>query len=352
MKLLKTVFPTSGSFKEPVWKYTLQNDHGMAVDAITYGCLITDVRVPDRNGFVESVVLGFDDLADYEANAGMCLGSVVGRIAGRIDHAQFELDGETYHVPANEGENSLHANHEFANANWDAAPFETDNSVGVIFSYVSPDGSNGFPGQVSTRVTYLLDNKNNFHIHYDAVSNKKTVLNLTNHTYFNLSGNLKNNVLDHVVTANVDRYIELRPDCIPTGKLIPVDGTPFDLRDGKAIREGAESDYPQNVLVHGGYDHPFIFAESAVKKNTLQLEDPTSGRVLTVTTDYPCFVMYSGNYMDNTVTMRGKKTEPHFGVALETQKYPDAMNKPNFESVVLEAKEAYNQYTTWNFSIK
>lgn len=349
MNLSKKTFLTTGSYQEPVFQYTLQNDHQMEVDVITYGCIVTDVRVPDKEGNVESVVLGFDDLGEYEQNAGLCLGSVVGRIAGRIGGAAFSLEGTHYSVSQNDGANALHGNHEFANANWEAEPVQTEDHVGVIFSYTSPDGSNGFPGEISCKVTYLLNNDNTFSIFYEAVSTKTTVLNLTNHTYFNLSGNLKTTITGHVLQAEANRFLELKPDCIPSGAILPVENTPFDFRNGKAIREGIASDYPQNVLVHHGYDHPFLFAEGV---NSLSLSDQASGRVLTITTDYPCFVMYTGNYFDRSSVIRGRQTEPYLGVALETQLCPDAMNQPQFGNVTLPAGKKYLHKTTWHFGIK
>jgi aldose 1-epimerase len=352
MDLKKSLYPTSGVVSEPVWKYTLSNSNGMEVDVITYGCIVTDVRLPGKDGNPESVVLGFDDLKEYRENAGLCLGSVVGRIAGRIDHARFSLDGKDYLVPNNDGENSLHGNHEFANAIWTAEPFMHLEEVGVTFRYVSPDGSNGFPGEVTAAVTYTLDNSNQLLIHYEAVTTKDTVLNLTNHTYFNLSGNLKETVKDHIVTASADRYLELREDCIPTGKQVPVEDTPFDFRKGRKIRDGVESDYPQNVLVHHGYDHPFLFPEDGKQWHEVTLSCPASGRTLTIGTDYPCFVMYTGNYIDDSANIRGQQTEPQIGVALETQGYPDAMNHPDFPSVLLRPGEMYQQNTVWHFSEK
>lgn len=352
MDIKKSAFLATGSYQGPVWKYTLSNDHQMEVDLITYGGIVTDVRVPDANGTVESVVLGFDDLADYEQNAGLCLGSVVGRIAGRIDRAAFSLNGTTYSLPKNDGENSLHGNHEFANANWTAEPQQSADKVGVLLRYVSPDGSNGFPGEITTEVLYTLDNNDQFSIHFEATTTKPTILNLTNHTYFNLSGNLKETIKDHILTANADRYLELRKDCIPTGSKVSVDSTPFDFRNGKAIREGVESDYPQNVMVRNGFDHPFLFAEDGSSWHTLQLYCASSGRTLTLGTDYPCFVMYTGNYIDDSTVIRGRRTEAQIGVALEAQGYPDAINHPDFPSVVLEPGTVYSHNTVWHFSAK
>ena len=354
MKLTRSTFPFAGSVatSEPIYKFTMSNEHGMEVDAITYGATITDVRIPDADGNVESVVMGFDTLDDYLLNPGLCLGCAVGRIAGRIDGAKFELDGTTYEVPANEGQNSLHGNKEFSSTPWAAEPFETDESCGIVFWYTSPDGLNGFPGEVTVKMTYVLDNTNTFYIRYEAVTDKKTVLNLTNHTYFNLNGNLKNTVEDHLVKANIASYVELREDCIPTGNLVPVEGTPFDFTSGKAIEEGTHSDYPQNVMVKHGYDHPLVFDKATFAEDgyhQLQLSCPDAGRTLTIKTDYPCVVMYSGNYFDDSCTVRGVTGKPHLGVALETQGYPDAMHHDNFEPVTLDVGETYDHITSWHF---
>lgn len=342
--------PPAGTKAEllSVEKYTLCNDNGMEADIITYGATVTGIRVPDKNGTVENVVVSLDTLDDYITHGDLCLGGTVGRFAGRISNAAFTMDGITYRLPKNDGENSLHGNGEFSTAVWQASPFKTETAVGVTFTYISPDGSNGFPGKVTAGITYTLDNTDTLSLLFLAEAEQKTVLNLTNHTYFNLSGNLKRNIKDHLLTAAVNQVPELRPDCIFTGKEFSVEGTPFDFRTPAPLRNGIDSSFPQNVAVHDGYDHPFLFPEES--GGTVILEDPESGRRMTLQTDYPCFVMYSGNYMDGSATWQGIPICRYAGVALEAQGVPDAVNHPEYPSVVLEAFAPYRHKTTWTFS--
>jgi len=347
LTITKSLFPGSGKETAPVYAYNLTNDARMSVTVITYGGIITDLHVPDREDRTESVVLGFDTLQEYQQNASLYFGALVGRISGRIGRSEFPLNEQTIQVPANEGVNHLHGNGEFSTAIWDATTELSDECASVILRYTSPDGANGFPGTVDTKVTYSLFQDNRLEIRYEAVSDQDTVLNLTNHTYFNLSGNLRNTIRDHRITADVTEFLELAEDNIPTGNLLPVEGTPFDLCAERPLDDGMVSDHPQNVLVRNGYDHPFVFRESG--SHTITLREPISGRRLTLTTDYPCFVMYTGNYLDDSVSIHGIPAKPYFGVALEAQKFPDAPNHPDFPSITLKAGEPYLQTTTWAF---
>lgn len=350
MKLTRFRFPYSGA--EPIEGFTMTSDSGMEVKAISYGAIITDVRVPDANGKMESVVLGFDSLDEYLAHEDLCLGCAVGRIAGRIDGAAFTLKGKDYTVPANDRQNSLHGNKEFGSVLWNGEGFESDDSCGVVFWYTSPAGSNGFPGEVTVKMTYVLDSNNTFYIRYEAQTTETTILNLTNHTYFNLNGDLKATVDNHLLKTPIAEYVELREDCIPTGNKIPVAGTPFDFNQGKELGEGFVSDYPQNVMVKHGYDHPLILDPSHISEDgyhKVLLSCPDSGRVLTLETDYPCVVMYSGNYFDGSYPIRGQACVPHLGVALEAQGYPDAVHHDNFDSVVLQPGDTYDHITSWHF---
>ena len=351
LTVTKSLFPDSdpAAGRKPVYAYKLENDNGMSVTALTYGGIISDVRVPDRLGRIESVVLGFDDLKDYAANPGLYFGAIVGRTAGRITKAKFHIGKKKYKVPANENGNALHGNGEYSTAYWNAQTLVEQDRVLVSFEYTSPDDKNGYPGEVKNIITYALSQDNNLTITYEAASDETTVLNLTNHTYFNLSGGIRNDVTQHHIKADFPSFLELGEGNLPTGNILPAKDTPFDFSGtGHPIYDGVASEHPQNVLVKNGYDHPFVFDKD--KDHTLVMSDPASGRILTLTTDYPVLVMYTGNYIDSSVTVRNVPGMKYMGVALEAQLYPDAMNHPDtFEPYTLEAGKAYSHSTTWSF---
>ena len=358
MRVTTRTFPDpQGLCPVPVTEYTMQNDQGISVSCINYGCIITDVRMPDRNGAVESIVLRFPDLTGYIAHGSLYLGAMVGRTAGRIDDASFELDGAMYHLPKNDGTNSLHGNGEFSTALWEAEVFDLPDptvcdhrqKVSVTFFYTSPAGSNGYPGEVHAEVTYLLNNNNEFHILYRATTTEDTLFDPTNHTYFNLSGDLKQDILSQVLIADVDRFVELRDDLIPTGTILPVDGTAFDFRLGEPFSQGRVSDHPQNVMVGHGYDHPFLFREAG--NHSLRMTDAASGRALTLTTDAPDFVMYTCNEPEEGIELAGGPLVPFAGAALEAQGWPDAVHLPEAPSPVLKQGETFRRETVWSFAL-
>ncbi|MBQ8084104.1 MAG: galactose mutarotase [Clostridia bacterium] len=358
MRVTTRTFPDpQGLCPVPVTEYTMQNDQGISVSCINYGCIITDVRMPDRNGAVESIVLRFPDLTGYIAHGSLYLGAMVGRTAGRIDDASFELDGAMYHLPKNDGTNSLHGNGEFSTALWEAEVFDLPDptvcdhrqKVSVTFFYTSPAGSNGYPGEVHAEVTYLLNNNNEFHILYRATTTEDTLFDPTNHTYFNLSGDLKQDILSQVLIADVDRFVELRDDLIPTGTILPVDGTAFDFRLGEPFSQGRVSDHPQNVMVGHGYDHPFLFREAG--NHSLRMTDAASGRALTLTTDAPAFVMYTCNEPEEGIELAGGPLVPFAGAALEAQGWPDAVHLPEAPSPVLKQGETFRRETVWSFAL-
>ena len=356
MNVTTRIFPDpAGRCPVPVTEYTLRNDNGISVSAIDYGCIITDVRMPDREGNAESIVLRFPDLEGYLAHGDLYFGAVVGRTAGRIDGAAFSLNGETFALPANDGANDLHGNGEFATARWEAEVFDAPDPsvcdhrqhVSVTFLYTSPAGSNGYPGEVHAEVTYRLDNRDRFEIRFRAEADEDTVLDLTNHTYFNLSGDGKRDLLSQILIADADRFLELRDDLIPTGRVVPVDGTAFDFRLGEPFAQGRQSEDPQNVMVGRGYDHPFLFREGG--NHSLRMSDPVSGRALTLTTDAPAFVMYTCNAPDPSVATADGPLVPFAGAALEAQGLPDAVHRPEWPSPVLKKGEVFERTIVWTF---
>ncbi|WP_071396413.1 aldose epimerase family protein [Bacillus tuaregi] len=330
---------------QSVFSYTLKNDDGFEVTAINYGCIITKIMVPDKSGQVENVVLGHDTLKEYIEDSSF-LGAVVGRVAGRIKGGSFELDGTTYTLAQNNHPNHLHGGIKgFNKVIWDA---ELMND-GVRFTYLSKDGEEGYPGNLSVEVIYRLTNDHELLIHYSAQTDQKTLLTVTNHSYFNLSGNLKRDVLNHTLTLKSNQYLELDQGFIPTGHMADVENTPFDFTSERAIKTGAESEHPQNILVGNGYDHPFLL--NANHENEIVLQDPESGRALTVETDEPAVIVYSGNSLAPEGAFREVPSRKYLGICLETQALPDAIHHPHFPSIVLDKGQQYATHTKYKFGL-
>ncbi|MFB5166307.1 aldose epimerase family protein [Parageobacillus toebii] len=335
--------------QQPVISFTMINDHGMEVTCINYGCIITKIVTPDKDGNYENVVLGFDQFDPYVTNSPY-FGAVIGRVAGRIQNACFELDGKTYTLCKNENNNHLHGGVKgFHRVLWNAVAVEKEEEVGVQFSYTSPDGEEGYPGTVQVQVTYMLNNQNELVISYNAHSDKSTLLNLTNHTYFNLSGNIKRDILNHELKIKSDQFLELNEELIPTGVFLDVANTPFDLREGKKLKDGITANHPQIELVGQGYDHPFLLNVHHDKEIVLQ--DPESGRTLTVETDEVGVVVYTGNQLQEGMDIYGVPSRKYLGICLETQGLPDAIHHPHFPSWVLQSGEKYSSVTKYRFGV-
>ncbi|MCM3600456.1 galactose mutarotase [Robertmurraya korlensis] len=331
--------------QKTIYSFTMENDHGMKVTAINYGCIITSILAPDKKGTFEEVVIGHDALDDYIHDS-YFLGAVVGRVGGRIKDGSFELDGNTYTLPTNNHKNHLHGGFKgFNKVVWDAERLEK----GVRFSYFSPDGEEGYPGNLHIQVTYILDNQNQLNIHYEAHSDQKTLLTVTNHSYFNLSGNLKRDIRQHSLKIKSDRFLELNDEFIPTGNFLEVSCTPFDFRDERAIETGITSAHDQNILVGFGYDHPFILNTN--HNTEMVLKDPISGRILTIETDEVGVVLYSGNSIKNEGQFRGIPARKYLGICLETQGLPDAIHHPSFPKVILDKDQKYSSKTIYKFEI-
>jgi aldose 1-epimerase len=339
---------------QAVDEYVLTNANDMEVRIITYGGTITSVRVPDRSGNVTNVVLGFDNLSDYETRSPY-FGCITGRYANRIARARFTLDSQEYQLEANDGLNALHGGVEgFDNQVWEAESIESNGEVGVSLRYLSPDGEEGYPGNLAATVVYTLTNDNSLRIDYSAVTDKPTVINLTNHTYFNLGGEGTGDVYDHVLWINADRYTPVNETLIPTGELASVEGTPFDFRIAKPLHPGQRSNHEQIVIARG-YDHNFVLNREDLTDNSMMLaariSDPTSGRVLEVWTMEPGLQFYAGNFLDGTlVGTGGHLYRQSDGFALETQHFPDSPNQPDFPSTVLRPGETYETTTIYRFT--
>jgi aldose 1-epimerase len=334
-----------------VEQFVLKNANGIEVGIINYGGTVTFIKTPDRNGKFDDIALGYDNLDGYLKGTAF-FGAVIGRYGNRIGGAQFKLDGNTYKLPVNDGPNTLHGgNKGFDKVLWQAEPFERANERGVILTRTSPDGEEGFPGNLQTRVTYTLTDNNELAIEYHATTDKPTVVNLTNHTYFNLSGAGSGDILKHEVTINADRYTPVVKGLIPTGELASVAGTPFDFRTKTAVGARIGNDNEQLKLA-GGYDHNWVLNRSG---DGLQLaarvEDPASGRYLETYTVEPGLQFYTGNFLDGSPGRDGKAYVHRGALCLETQHFPDSPNKPSFPSTTLQPGQEYNTKTVYKFGV-
>jgi len=335
-----------------VYLYTLTNAHGMEVRAMSYGAIIVSLRVPDRGGVSDDVVLGFDALDGYLAGPPY-FGAIVGRYGNRIAKGRFTLDGQTYQLATNNGPNHLHGGVKgFDKVVWEAEPFDRAGESGVVFTHVSPDGDEGYPGNLNARVTYTLTQANELIVDYNATTSKATPINLTQHSYFNLAGAGTGDILDHVLTIDADRFTPVDATLIPTGELTPVDGTPFDFRRPTAI--GARIGGGDVQLKYGnGYDHNWVLNGSAGQlRHAARVEDPSSGRTLDVATTEPGMQFYTGNFLDGTLTGKsGRVYKQRYGLCLETQHFPDSPNHAAFPSTILRPGERYQSKTVFTFGV-
>ena len=334
----------------PVTLFTVRNKNGFEVSCMNYGCVITEILASDRRGQYENVVLGYDTLEEYGRNA-KYLGAVVGRVAGRIKGGSFRLGEDVYNIPMNENNNHLHGGPKgFSHVLWNSTILEGDHETTIEFTYLSRDREEGYPGNLEMKVAYtILHDEDTLSITYSGISDKDTLLNVTNHSYFNLSGNLKRDVLDHELMIDSPAYLELNEEFIPTGNLVPVENSVFDFRESRKIADGATSVHPQNVLVGNGYDHPFLLKEN--ESSVMVLTDEASGRQLVVETTESAVVLYTGNNLGNSEIMRGEQLRDYLGICLETQGPPDSIHHPHFPSSILQAGKEYKSTTTYSFGV-
>lgn len=330
--------------------YTLENSNGMTAKITNYGGNIVSLLVPDSKGEVTDVVLGYDSLEDYFVNEPY-LGAIIGRNGNRIQDARFELNGVEYQLAKNNGENNLHGGIKgFDKVVWKAESFEHDKSVGLTLTYTSIDGEEGFPGNLDVKVVYTLTDENEIIIDYYAESDKDTIVNLTNHSYFNLSGHNSGTILDHKVMLDADAFTVVDQALIPTGEIRKVEGTPMDFTKPKRIGDDIHSDYEQIVFA-GGFDHNWVLnhkGESVEK--VAKLIDEKSGRVMEVYTDMPGVQLYTGNSLEERYIGKGNYPySKHTGVCFETQFFPSSMNHKHFPSPVLRAGDEYKSRTIYKF---
>lgn len=333
--------------------YTMVNANGMEVRATNYGGIITALLVPDGDGNISDITLGLKSFDDYLKNPPY-FGAIIGRYANRIARGQFKLDGQTYKLSRNDGTNTLHGGAQgFDKVVWQAEPFETEDSVGVIFTYTSQDGEEGFPGTLQTRVTYTLTDNNELSFDYHATTDKPTVVNLTQHAYFNLAGDGNGDVLGHEFTIFANEYTPVNKNLIPTGKIEPVTDTPFDFRNKIVLGTRIQDNHPQLKLA-SGFDHNFVIRRKQPGLTlAARVSEPTTRRVMEVHTTEPGVQFYTGNFLDDKLASKsGKPYAKHSGFCLETQHYPDSPNQPEFPSTVLKPGEEYNSRTVYTFSVR
>jgi aldose 1-epimerase len=337
---------------EEVALYTLTNGRGMEVRTMARGATILSIRVPDRAGKLADVTLGYDTLAGYESDGNPFFGNVVGRYANRIGGASFTLDGKKYPLAANNAPNRLHGGPRgFDKYVWTGQDVARDGAVGVEWSMTSPDGDEGYPGTLKATVTYLLTPKDELVVEYLATTDKPTVVNLTQHAYFNLGGEGSGSILDHVVQIHASRYTPVAPGLIPTGELAPVAGTPLDFRKPERIGARIEAAHEQMKL-GSGYDHNWVIdrrGDGLV--HAAHVVEPKSGRVMDVHTTEPGLQVYTANFLD-TVGKGGHKYGRRDAVCFETQHYPDSPNKKDFPPTVLRPGETYRSKTVFAFSVQ
>jgi aldose 1-epimerase len=328
--------------------YTLKNAQGVMMKVMTYGCIITELHTPDRNGQLGDIVFGFDNLDAY-LKGHPYFGCVVGRYANRIARGQFTLDGRTYTLATNNYPNALHGGLKgFDKVVWKAEPLTVTGGVALKFTYTSPDGEEGYPGTLQATVVYTLTDKNELRMDYTATTDKATVVNLTNHTYWNLSG--RGDIYDHELMLAADQFTPVDDTLIPTGEIVPVAGTPMDFRQAKPIGR----DLKQLTNNPQGYDHNFVLRSGGRRlAPCATVYDPKSGRVLEILTDQPGVQFYSGNFLDGTLTGKGGVVySQHSAFCLETQHFPDSPNQPKFPSTVLRPGQVYRTSTVHKFAAR
>jgi aldose 1-epimerase len=333
--------------------YTLSNAHNARVRITNYGAIVQSLYIPDRNNQLEDIVLGYDTLEEYLKDTSF-FGAIVGRFGNRIAEGKFSLNGEEYQLTQNEGNNHLHGGtNGFFSRVWEAEKVHSDLGPALQLTYFSPDMEEGYPGNLTITVIYTLTNNNELRIDYSATTDKRTIINPTHHSYFNLSGDFSKPILGHELTIDAETYTPIDANFIPTGELKPVADTPMDFRDAMQIGARINDEYNQ-LNFAGGYDHNWVLNDfDGTVRKIAELFDPESGRTMEVHTDQPGLQFYSGNFLDGTITGKDGVIYRHrTGLCLETQFFPNSPNEESFPSVVLNPGETYRQTTIYAFSVR
>lgn len=328
--------------------FTLENKNGMKAKITSYGAILTHLYVPNKEGSIDDIVLGFDKLEDYFNNPNF-FGTTIGRSANRIAGAKFEIDGVEYMLDKNEGENNLHTHFSdgFHKKVWTAQADEKNNAV--KFSLYSPDGETGFPGNLNVSVTYVLTDENALELHYEGKTDKKTLINLTNHTYFNLKGHDGSNIHDEKLWINASYYTPVAAGAIPTGEIASVTGTAFDFRKDKTIGQDIDADDKQ-LIMEQGYDHNYVLDTTFGKVELMaRVSDEAAGRVMEVYTDLPGVQLYTGNCIDKQSGKNGAAYDKRLALCLETQYFPNSINEENFKKPIFSPENPYQTTTIYKF---
>ncbi len=347
MNSTKKVFGQLGN--DQVLEFSLENDNGMILRALNYGAIVTAIEMKDKEGKMENISLGFKNFEDY-LQYSPYFGAHVGRVAGRLADGEFVIDGETYTVDRNEGNNQLHGGSiNFSKIIWDVETVIQDQSVSLVFHYTSPKGENGYPGTLKATTTYTLTNKDEWVIDYYAETDEPTLYNPTNHIYFNLTGSVQNTILDHQLFVNSKSYVPITEKSLPIGTILPSTGTVFDLTVPTPIRQAVDSDDKQIALAQG-YDHPFVLLHKEREPDAM-LSDEKSGRAVILYTDADSVVVYSGNKLKGNYLIDGHPVVKYSGITLETQALPDAIHHEGFGDIVLRPDEAFSSRTVYQFKV-
>lgn len=324
--------------------YSLQNEHGMTVKITNFGGAITSIEVPDKDGNLEDVVLGYDNLKQYQFENDAKFGSIVGRFANRIRDAKFSLDDSTFYLNKNNGKHHIHGGFVgFDKKVWSAKTIQSDQGPGLILKYTSPDGEEGYPGNLVLSISYILNHKNELLIQYQGECDKPTLVNLTQHTYFNLTGK-KKKIYDHLIQIDADYYLEIDSNLVPTGNILPLKFTSWDLGEPTRLGENIHK------LSYNGYHYYYIFKKDDNQdKAVITIKEPKSRRLLQISTTQPGVQFYSGNSIGSCVGKKGVIYTNHDGICMETQHYPDAPNHPDFPSTRIDPGELYDETIVYAF---
>lgn len=332
--------------EEEVFLYTISDDKGFTVEISNYGGIITSIYCRDKYGYLDNVALGYDNLEEYLIETPY-FGAIVGRYANRIANGKFELDGQTVQLSVNEGSNHLHGGFTgFDKVVWEAETFSDDSTANLKLKHTSPDGTEGFPGNLETTVVYTITKDHRIQIEYTAKTDKPTPINLSQHSYFNLAGTGGRTILDQFLTIDADKYVVVDEKFLPTGELRDVSGTPMDFREPEKIGS-------RIYKVPGGYDHNYVLNNKGQYARVAELYDEFTGRYLEVYTTEPGVQFYAGNFLDGSLYGDdGLVFQKHHGLCLETQHFPDSPNHPEFPGTILRPGETYKQFTVYKFGVK
>ncbi|WP_343210112.1 aldose epimerase family protein [Anaerolentibacter hominis] len=346
MQFKKEPFGKTAEGKQ-VYLYTITNNHQMTVTLCNIGCAVVSILVPDKDGIIQDVALGFDTADEY-VHSPTCFGVVVGRYGNRIHRGEFQWNGNTISLEKNDGSNHLHGgSNGYAYRYWDCVEEKED---GVVFRLFSPDGDSGYPGDLTATVSYTLTEENELVLDYHTETTNETICNLTNHSYFNLNGAGSDTICNHIMKINADAITEVDSEFIPTGTLLPVAGTPLDFTSEKEVGKDIDDPYPQ-IQMAGGFDHNYVLNQN--EEPAAVVYSPVTGIQWSVTTTSPGVQFYSGNFLNGTAKGKNGYYHPRrSGLCLETQLYPDSINQPAFPSCVVTKDSPQNFKTVWKFSIR